>query len=170
MGQYDASRRPNDGVFCPLRRKPMLSAFRSSLLSGRKPHPSQVKLARLARLARLAQQICYTARSHLASFNMVPMCFGALREHPPSTMALIGNARQATSEGESGPVETGLTGPAATALFYPWLLPFSSPLILWCSGVAKLGHTGARALATRGCAPPVQALLKNYRCRIVTRN
>ena len=31
-------------------------------------------------------------------------------------MALIGNARQATSEGKSGPVETGLTGPAATAL------------------------------------------------------
>ena len=28
------------------------------------------------------------------------------------------------------------------------------------SGVAKLGCTGARALATRGCAPPVQALLK----------
>ena len=23
------------------------------------------------------------------------------------------------------------------------------------SGVAKLGHTGARALATGGCAPPV---------------
>ena len=30
--------------------------------------------------------------------------------------ALIGNARQATSEGKSGPVEAGLTGPAATAL------------------------------------------------------
>ena len=28
------------------------------------------------------------------------------------------------------------------------------------SGVAKLGHTGARVLAARGCAPPVQALLK----------
>ena len=28
------------------------------------------------------------------------------------------------------------------------------------SGVAKLGHTGARALVTRGCAPPMQALLK----------
>ena len=28
---------------------------------------------------------------------------------------------------------------------------------MWCtSGVARLGHTGARALATRGCAPPVQ--------------
>ena len=28
------------------------------------------------------------------------------------------------------------------------------------SGVAKLENTGACALATRGCAPPVQALLK----------
>ena len=26
--------------------------------------------------------------------------------------------------------------------------------------IARLGHTGTRALATRGCAPPVQALLK----------
>ena len=31
-------------------------------------------------------------------------------------MALIDDARQATSEGKSGPVETRLTGPAATAL------------------------------------------------------
>ena len=31
---------------------------------------------------------------------------------------------------------------------------------LTSSGVAKLGHAGPRALATRGCAPPVQALLK----------
>ena len=30
--------------------------------------------------------------------------------------ALIGNARQATGKGKSGPVETGLTRPAATAL------------------------------------------------------
>ena len=28
------------------------------------------------------------------------------------------------------------------------------------SGVAKLGHTRARVLATRRCAPPVQVLLK----------
>ena len=27
---------------------------------------------------------------------------------------------------------------------------------LTVSGVAKLGHIGARALATRGCAPPLQ--------------
>ena len=31
---------------------------------------------------------------------------------------------------------------------------------LGTSGVAKLGHTGACALATRGRAPPVQAHLK----------
>ena len=28
------------------------------------------------------------------------------------------------------------------------------------SGVATLGHTGARALATRGCAPPVQVSMR----------
>ena len=28
------------------------------------------------------------------------------------------------------------------------------------SGIARLGHTGARALATRGCAPPVQAFIQ----------
>ena len=32
-------------------------------------------------------------------------------------MVLIGNTRQGTSEGKSGPVETGLTGQAAMALF-----------------------------------------------------
>jgi len=31
-------------------------------------------------------------------------------------MALIGDANRAMGEGKSGPVETGLTGPAATAL------------------------------------------------------
>ena len=39
------------------------------------------------------------------------------------------------------------------------------------SGVAKLGHTGARALATGGCAPPVQALLKiiGAECTVINR-
>ena len=39
------------------------------------------------------------------------------------------------------------------------------------SGVAKLGHTGARALATKGCAPPMQALLKiiGAECTIINR-
>ena len=31
-------------------------------------------------------------------------------------MALIGDTKEAVSEGESGPVETGLSGSAATAL------------------------------------------------------
>ena len=68
--------------------------------------------------ARLAEQFCRTVRSHLASFNKVLMCFGVLRGRPPSKGAnwqCQANA-QAMSEGKSGPVETGLTGPAATAL------------------------------------------------------
>ena len=37
--------------------------------------------------------------------------------------------------------------------------------------IAKLGHTGARALATGGCAPPVQALLKiiGAECTVINR-
>ena len=31
--------------------------------------------------------------------------------------------------------------------------------LLQGSGVARLGHTGAHALATRGCAPPVQVCI-----------
>ena len=39
------------------------------------------------------------------------------------------------------------------------------------SVTAKLGHTGARTLATRGCALPVQALLKTIgsECTIINR-
>ena len=39
------------------------------------------------------------------------------------------------------------------------------------SGVAKLGHTGAHAPATRGCAPPVQALPKIIvvKCTVINR-
>ena len=39
------------------------------------------------------------------------------------------------------------------------------------SGVAKLGHTGARALATGPCAPPAQALLKiiGTECTVINR-
>ena len=39
------------------------------------------------------------------------------------------------------------------------------------SGVAKLGHTEAHTLATGGCAPPVQALLKilGAECTVINR-
>ena len=36
---------------------------------------------------RLAEQFCRTVRSHLASFNVVPNFFGALRGRPPSNNA-----------------------------------------------------------------------------------
>ena len=39
---------------------------------------------------------------------------------------------------------------------------FTMELLYNGSGVAKLGHTGAHAQATRGRAPPVQALLKIF--------
>ena len=43
---------------------------------------------------------------------------------------------------------------------------------LYVSGVAKLGHTGARALATGGCAPPMHALLKiiGVECTVINAN
>ena len=42
---------------------------------------------------------------------------------------------------------------------------------IYVSGIAKLGHTGGRALATRGCAPPVQVLLKiiGAKCTVINR-
>ena len=52
----------------------------------------------------------------ISTWYLCASAFGALRGHPPSNGAVIGSARQATSEGKSGLVETGLTGPAATTL------------------------------------------------------
>ena len=52
------------------------------------------------------------------------------------------------------------------------IIPYDgNPSTFVCSGVAKLGHTGERALATRGCAPPVQALLKiiGAECTVINR-
>ena len=45
------------------------------------------------------------------------MCVLVLCGHPTSNgTVLIGDTKQAMGEGKSGPVETGLTGPAAMAL------------------------------------------------------
>ena len=43
---------------------------------------------------------------------------------------------------------------AGIPLLEAYLLPMAN------SGVARLGHTGAHALATRGCAPPVQVCVR----------
>ena len=54
---------------------------------------------------------------------------------------------------------------------YVIILLFGFSSSLYTSGVAKLGHTGTRVLATRGCAPPVQALLKilGAKCTVINR-
>ena len=54
---------------------------------------------------------------------------------------------------------------------HPAMGIWTHPVAGVASGVAKLGHTGARALATRGCAPPVQALLKiiGAECTVINR-
>ena len=54
---------------------------------------------------------------------------------------------------------------------YVIILLFGFSSSLCTSGVAKLGQTGARALATRGCAPPVQVFLKiiGAECTIINR-
>ena len=52
-------------------------------------------------------------------------------------MVLIGNATQATNEGKSGPVETGLTGPAATALSTSWLQYYAPKLSTFYGNVEK---------------------------------
>ena len=70
----------------------MVPAFRSGLLIGWKPHPSQVRLARLiiqlyeqkVTGRKIAEQFCYTVytvRSHIASFNIVPVCFEVFTKH-----------------------------------------------------------------------------------------
>ena len=77
------------------------------------------------------------------------MCLGV-----GQAMALIGNIRQAMSEGKSGPVETGLTGPAATALYSNLLGKVPSQLLAFisqgwvlvlCIGIGTGGAPGARA-------------------------
>ena len=54
--------------------------------------------------------------------------------------------------------------------------PMHTSTNAWCilpgtSGVAKVGHTRARALATRGCAPPVQVLQEiiGAECTVINR-
>ena len=77
-----------------------------------------------------------TVCSHLASFNIwCVTCQHCTHWHAWAShmqaMVLIGDAKQAMSVGErkSGPGETGLTGPAATALLQPYFQAFPSPIL-----------------------------------------
>ena len=67
----------------------------------------------------LEESVFRTVRSHLVlCCNMSPRCVGAMGVC--RALALFGDAKQAMGEGISGPVETGLTGPVATALGVTW--------------------------------------------------
>ena len=97
----------------------MVSVFRPDLLIGRKPHPSQVKLARLRTESR------WKTRGRVLSHCLQPsrkvqqgiyLCAMGRCVCIRRATGLIGDARHAKGEGKSGPVETRLSGPMGTAL------------------------------------------------------
>ena len=68
------------------------NGVQSSLLIGRKPHPSQANFARLIVTTESCWKTCGTVLSHClqssCKFQHGTMCFGALRECPPSNGAI----------------------------------------------------------------------------------
>ena len=59
------------------------------------------------------ERVFFTLFAAISQVSTCHLC--ALRGHH-GAMALIGDTKQATGEGKSGPVETKLTGPAAMTL------------------------------------------------------
>ena len=102
-------------------------------------HTLQARLARLINHSQVRTASCWEKSSSNSSVALLTAimqvstwylcawgrCVGVRR-----AMAIIGGARQASSEGKSGPVETGLTGPAATAL----------QLLMLCIGILSFTH------------------------------
>ena len=122
LGQYNASWRPDDKVshechsahciilhWCRLSDPVCLSAESQTLCRwSLRDWSFAFKSGKLLE-GRPTEQFCCTVRSHLASFNTVPMCFGALCGRPLSNGANW--QRQASHEwGKRWTVETGLTG------------------------------------------------------------
>ena len=114
--------------FCPLRRTALVSAFRSfanlashtlrrwGLRDYNRCLEERKVVGRKTRksfFALFAAGISQVSTCHL---NVWEACVGVHR-----AMAPIGDAKQATGEGKSRPVETGLTGRAATALQMQWM-------------------------------------------------
>ena len=92
---------------------PFLPVAPYSTAWSHKPHPSQiVRLEERKIVGRLGLSHCsQPSRIMLQHVTKLCACHGRL----PS-IGLFGDAKQAMGEGKSGPVETGLTGPVATAL------------------------------------------------------
>ena len=109
-------------LFCPLCRTPMVSASDPVHLPKATPFTGEgcgtnrslvrTKSCWKEDLGNSSVAL-FAAISQVSTWYLCALgrCMGICR-----AMALIGNTRQAMSEGKSGPVETGLTGPVATAL------------------------------------------------------
>ena len=87
---------------------------------SRKPHPSQMRQTRL--VVRLEERKVTRRKTRKNSFALFAAISQVSACHPCAwgpcvgvrrAMALTGDAKQATSEGRSGPVEIGLTAQAA---------------------------------------------------------
>ena len=80
-----------------------------------KPHPLQMRLARLIGRTESCWGLGRDSFALFAAISYyVSTCHHAVCVR--RALALFGDAKQAMGEGKSGPVETGLTGPVATAL------------------------------------------------------
>ena len=124
LGQYDASRSPNDRFFLRLYMNAILpiASYTASdpvrLSAETAPFAGEAceinrSLVRTESFWKSRGTALFAAVSQVSTWYLCASgrCVG-IRQ----AMALIGNARQAMSGGKSGPVETGLTGPVATAL------------------------------------------------------
>ena len=84
-------------------------------------------------------------------------------------MALIGNAKQSTGEGGSDPVETGLTGLAATALTLNHREPTRSLTESLMPDVVVPAHQNDRSYVRELSGPTFNSLCDNSAWWAVTR-
>ena len=128
LGQYDTSRRPNDRVSHECHFAHWVYTKGASLLIQfayrLKATPFAGEVCETNHLL-VKMESCWKTRGTVLLHCMLTAISQVSRRYLCASghcmgvrqaMVLIGNARQAMSEG-NGPVETGLTGPAATALY-----------------------------------------------------
>ena len=115
LGQYDASRRPDDRVsdVCPLRRTTWFCLSDCSLTSQATAFADEAW--KNEKLLEDSDELFRTVHGHLASFSTLVVHLGAMRGRLQSNGA-IWQCQASHGDGKSGPIETGLTGLAATAL------------------------------------------------------
>ena len=103
--------------FCPLHHTALVLVFRSfAIVLQATPFVDETRKIHYHSLGRT--ESCWGGRLEeiLRTSCKLEHVTCVLGGRPLSNMVLLGNAKQTTSEGESAPVETGLTGSVATAL------------------------------------------------------